>query len=74
MQKVLYKYSDRTNRLQKFFDKVLVSETIGGNSHKRLLPLFIGDVIPENDDAWVVILELKDIVELLASSNFTDGS
>lgn len=56
-----------------------MSETIGGNGHEnwtllRLLPLLIGDVVPENGDAWSVILELKDIVELLASSSFTDES
>lgn len=38
-----------------------------GTGLLRLLPLLVG----ENDDAWVVILELKDIVEL-ASSTFTD--
>lgn len=40
----------------------------------RLLPLLIGNVVPENDDAWSVILDLKDIVELLAPSTFTDES
>lgn len=38
-----------------------------GNGHKnwtllRLLFLFIGNVVPENDDTWSVILDLKDIV------------
>lgn len=79
IQNFPYKYSDKTNRPQKIPEKVLVSETIGGNGHEnwtllRLLPLLIGDVVPENDDAWSVILELKDIVELLASCTFTDES
>lgn len=56
-----------------------MSATIGGNSHEnwtllRLLLLLIGDIVPEDDDAWSVILELKVIVELLASSSFTDES
>lgn len=79
IQNFPYKYSDGTNRPQKISEKVLVSKTIGGNGHEnwtllRLLPLLIGDVIPENDDAWSVILEFKDIVELLVSSTFTDAS
>ncbi|XP_034546085.1 uncharacterized protein LOC117817472 isoform X1 [Notolabrus celidotus] len=79
IQRFPYKFSDKTNRPQKLSEKVLVSETIGGNGHEnwtllRLLPLLIGDVVPENDDAWCVILELKDIVELLASSTFTEES
>lgn len=56
-----------------------MNATIGGNGHEnwtllRLLPLLIDDVVPENDDAWSVILDLKDIVELLASSTFSDES
>lgn len=79
IQNFPYKYSDKTNRPQKISEKVLVSKTTGGNGHEnwtllRLLPLLIGDVVPANDDAWSVILELKDIVELVASSTFTDAS
>ena len=56
-----------------------MSKTIGGNGHEnwillRLLHLLIGDVVPENEDAWCVVLELKDIVELLASFAFTEKS
>lgn len=79
IQQFPYKFSDKTNRPQKLSEKILMSETIGGNGHEnwtllRLLPLLIGDVVPENDDAWCLILELKDIVELLASSSFTEES
>lgn len=74
-----YKFTDRLNRPNKLSEKILVSETIGGNGHEnwtllRLLPLFVGHAIPENDDTWSVILELKDIVELLVSSKFTEES
>lgn len=79
IQRFPYKFSDKTNCPQKITEKILVCETIGGNGHEnwtllRLLPLLIGDVVPENNDAWCVILELKDIVELLASSTFTEES
>lgn len=40
----------------------------------RLLFVLIGDVVPKNDDACSMILDLKDIVELLASSIFSDES
>lgn len=55
IQRFPYKFSDRTNSPQKLSEKVLVSQTIGGNGHEnwtllRLLPLLIGDVVPENDD------------------------
>lgn len=74
-----YKYSDKTNCPQKISVNFHLSGTIGGNGHEnwtllRLLPLIIGDDVPENDDAWSLILELKDIVEILASSAFTDES
>lgn len=77
VQRFHYKFS--VHCPQKISKRVLVSETTGGNGHEnwtllRLLLLLIGYVVPENDDAWVVILELKDIVELLASPSFTDES
>lgn len=79
IQRFPYKFSDKTNSPQKITEKILVCGPIGGNSHEnwtllRLLPLLIGDVVPENNDAWCVILELKDIVELLASSTFSEES
>lgn len=56
-----------------------MNKTIGDNAHEnctllRLPSLLIGDVVPENDDAWSEILDLKDTVELLASSTFSDKS
>lgn len=51
--------------------------TIGGNGHEnstllRLLPLMIGNTVPEGDGAWTVWMDLKDIVELLLSPTFDD--
>ena len=79
IQRFPYKGSDRVNRPQKLPEKVLVGQTIGGNGHEnwtllRLLPLFVADKVSEGDDVWCIILELKDIVELLASSEFTEES
>lgn len=77
IQNFPYRFSDSTNRPQKITKTFTVNGTIGGNGHEnwtllRLLPLLIGDKIPENDCVWGVILELKDIVEVLASSVFTE--
>lgn len=74
-----YKFSDKTNSPQRISVNFHLTGTIGGNGHEnwtllRLLPIIIGDEVPENDDAWSLILELKDIVEILASSTFTNES
>lgn len=79
IQSFPYKFSDRVNRPQKIPEKVLMNSTNGSNGYEnwtllRLLPLLISHVVPEDDDAWSAIVELKDIVELLTSSSFTDES
>ena len=40
----------------------------------RFLPLIIGHRVPEGDQTWEVILELKDLVELLATPYYTEDS
>ena len=47
-------------------------KTIGGNSHENwclicFLPFLIGDLIPEGELAWQVILDQKEIVELVVA-------
>lgn len=79
IQKFPYKYSDRLNRPQKIPITFHVKGSIGGNGHEnwtllRLLPLMIGHFVPEDHKAWGILMELKDIVELLASSKFTTES
>lgn len=72
-----YKFTDKTNRphpISKFFAS---KNSIGGNCHEnwtllRLLPLIIGHIIPEDDKTWGIILDLKEIVELLASGHFSE--
>lgn len=79
IQKFPYLFSDKTNRPNRIPPSFRIHGSIGGNGHEnwtllRLLPLIIGELIPENDKTWGVLLELKDIVELLASSTFTNQS
>ncbi|XP_049330956.1 uncharacterized protein LOC125799085 isoform X2 [Astyanax mexicanus] len=77
IQRFPYKFSDKTNKPQAIPKAFTLKGTIGGNGHEnwtllRLLPLLIGDKVPENDKAWGVILDLKDILEILTSSTFTE--
>ncbi|KAL0149438.1 hypothetical protein M9458_055226, partial [Cirrhinus mrigala] len=68
-----YKYADRVNKPQKIPKSSFAKGTIGGNGHEnwtllRLLPLMFGSSIPENDPAWEILMDLKDIVELVVST------
>lgn len=38
----------------------------------RFLPFLIGHIVPEDEPAWLVILDLKDIVELVVAPVHTD--
>ncbi len=64
-----YKWGDKTNKPHSIPYTYASKKSIGGNAHEnwnllRLLPLIIGDLIPENEPAWLVLLDLKEIVEL----------
>ncbi|XP_036419954.1 uncharacterized protein LOC118803580 [Colossoma macropomum] len=72
-----YKLLDKTNRPQQIPKSFALKGSIGGNCHEnwtllRLLPLMIGDKIPEKEKTWQILLDLKDIVELLATSQFSN--
>lgn len=67
-----YKWSDKTNKPHIVPKSFLARKSIGGNAHEnwcllRLLPFLIGQYVPENEPAWLVLMLLKDIVELVAS-------
>lgn len=54
-------------------------KTIGGNAQEswsllRFLPFLIGPLVPENEPAWLVLMDLKDIVELVVAPVHTDES
>lgn len=74
-----YKGEDKTNRPHVLPQKLLSKKTIGGNAAEnwtliRLLPFMIGDVIPDGEPVWEIILDLKDIVELAVSQIHTEES
>lgn len=54
-------------------------KTIGGNAHEnwcllRLLPFLIGPKVPEHEPVWQVLLDLKQIVELVVSPLHSEES
>lgn len=64
-----FKFSDKTNRPQKVPSTFHRNRTLGGNGHEnwslvRFLPLIIGHRVPEGDQTWELVLELKDLVDL----------
>ena len=74
-----YKHTDKVDRPQPIPKTFTVKKTVGGNGHEnatllRLLPLMIGSKVPEEDGAWCVLMDLKEIVELMVCPVFTDES
>jgi len=72
-----YKMADKVNCPQQIPQNFGSKLTIGGNMAENLtlihlLPFMIGDKIPLGDLAWNVLMELKDIVDLVFSPQFTD--
>lgn len=64
-----FKWSDKKNRPHLIPHTYSSRKTVGGNAHEnwcliRFLPFLIGDFVPEDELAWQVILDLKEIVEL----------
>ena len=67
IQSFPYSFSDNTNRPQRLPQTFKVNGTM-------LLPLVVSHLVPEKNMTWRKLLELKDIVELYASSVFTTES
>lgn len=74
-----YAFDDKTDQPQPISHSFSTKGTIGGNGHEnwallRLLPLIIGHKVPEGDDAWNILLLLKEIVELAVATKHTEES
>ncbi len=72
-----YKWSDKKNQSHIIPRNYSSRKRIGGNAHEnwnliRLLPFLIGDLVPEDELAWQVILDLKEIVQLAVAPAHTD--
>ena len=65
-----YKWGDKINRPHLLPRTFVGNKNIGSNSHEnwcllRLIPLIVGKLIPEDEPFWQLILDLKDIVDLV---------
>lgn len=74
-----YKWGDKTNKPHVIPRTFSTKKSIGGNAHEnwnllRLLPFMIGSLVPEDEPAWLLILTLKDIVELVVAPVHSDES
>lgn len=74
-----YKWADKSNRPHAIPRTFMQNKSIGGNAHEnwsllRFLPLLVGHLVPPDETAWQVILDLKDIVELVVAPVHTEQS
>lgn len=72
-----YTFSDKADQPQIIPKTFSSKRTIAGNGHEnwsllRLLPLMIGRNVPEGDPSWEILMLLKDMLELVMSSCFTE--
>lgn len=73
------KWKDRTNCSQAIPPTFVSCKNIGGNATEngcllRLLPLMTGSKVPLEQEAWQLLMTLKDVVELVMSPTHTDES
>lgn len=74
-----YKWTDKTNKPHTLPQNLTSRKTIGGNAHEnwnllRLIPFLIGSKIPQYELVWQVLLDLKQIVELVVAPVHSDYS
>lgn len=73
-----YQHSDRVDKPQPIPKTFAAKLRIGGNGHEnstlRLLPLMLGSKVPEGDETWAILMDLKEIVQLVLSPSFTEES
>lgn len=74
-----YKDSDSVNKDQIISQASFSKKTIAGNGHEncallRLLPLLIGNLVHNFEPAWEILMDLKEIVELVMSVTFSEAT
>lgn len=72
-----YKYSDKVNKPQQIAKASFGKRRISGNGHEnwallRLLPLMIGSRIPEQEPSWEILMDLKEIVDIIVSTTLSE--
>ncbi|KAK0130960.1 hypothetical protein N1851_034359 [Merluccius polli] len=74
-----YKFSDLVNKPPPITKSSLASGKVKGNGHEnwallRLLPLLIGNYVPEQEPSWEILMDLKEIVEIIVSTTLSEGT
>lgn len=74
-----YQHSDRLDKPQPIPKNFASKLSIGGNGHEnstllRLIPLMVGSKVPEQDEVWATMMDLKEVVQLVLSPSFTEES
>lgn len=74
-----HKFSDLVNKPQAITKTSLASGKVNGNGHEnwallRLLPLLIGNYIPEQEPSWEILMDLKEIVGITMSTTLSEGT
>lgn len=74
-----YKWADRTNKPHVVSQSFSSTKTVGGNAHEnwsllQFLPILVGSFVPEDEPAWLVLMDLKDITELVVAPVHSDDS
>lgn len=74
-----FKWTDKTNCPKSLPLSFGTRKSTGGNAHEnwaliRFLPFLIGPKIPVDEPAWLILMDLKEIVELIVSPVHTQES
>lgn len=75
----LYKWADGTNKPHVVSQNFSSTKTMGGNAHEnwtlhQFLPFLVGSLVLEDELAWLILMDVKDITELVAAPVYTDDS
>lgn len=74
-----YQWTDKVNRPHAIPVTFASRKTVGGNCHEnwnliRFLPLLVGPIVPAREPAWELLLDLKDIIDILVCPVQTEES
>lgn len=72
-----YKFSDKLNKPQLITKASFGTGRVSGNGHENwtllpLLPFIIGTRIPEHEPSWEVLMDLKELVEIVVSTTLSE--
>ena len=79
IQKFPYKWTDKTDCLHATPKIFTLRKSVGGNAYEiwgllQLLLFLVGELVPPDEPAWQAILDLKEIIEIVAAPMHTTQS